>query len=205
MQRNTNHLNRTWVNRLLISATVAVFATLAACGPKVDLPPLAEVDTSELLTDVATQLNVTREKVDKSPKDATANGRYGLVLATYGRDEAADIAFERARLLAPKEARWAFYHSFVLRRLGATEQALAVADAGLAVSPDQIDLVVKRGELLFDLARFDEAEVMLDKALAEGAKLIQQPRTEPWGQTTAYVADLNGFLIEICTPIAPAP
>ncbi|MCB1833914.1 MAG: hypothetical protein KDH19_10850 [Geminicoccaceae bacterium] len=24
---------------------------------------------------------------------------------------------------------------------------------------------------------------------------------EPWGQTTAYVTDLNGFLVEICSPV----
>ena len=24
----------------------------------------------------------------------------------------------------------------------------------------------------------------------------------PWGQTIAYVADINGFLVELCTPMA---
>jgi hypothetical protein len=23
----------------------------------------------------------------------------------------------------------------------------------------------------------------------------------PWGQTIAYVADINGFLVELCTPV----
>lgn len=23
----------------------------------------------------------------------------------------------------------------------------------------------------------------------------------PWGQTIAYVADINGFLVELCTPM----
>ncbi len=142
-------------------------ATLVACGPRVDLPPLAALDTSELLPVVATQHKAMQAQIEKSPNDATVNGRYGLVLATYGRDESADIAFKRARLLAPKASRWAFYHSFVLRRLGKTDDALAATEAGLAASPGQIDLVVKRGEMLFDLARFDEAEAMLDEALAE--------------------------------------
>ena len=39
------------------------------------------------------------------------------------------------------------------------------------------------------------------KALAAGAKLVQEPKKMPWGQTTAYVSDRNGFLIEICTPV----
>lgn len=39
------------------------------------------------------------------------------------------------------------------------------------------------------------------KALAAGAVSISEPKTKPWGQTVAYVRDLNGFLVEICSPI----
>ena len=39
------------------------------------------------------------------------------------------------------------------------------------------------------------------RATAAGAQLIQQPEQMPWGQTVAYVADLDGFLVEICTPV----
>ena len=42
----------------------------------------------------------------------------------------------------------------------------------------------------------------LQKALSAGAEQIQEPLEMPWGQTTAYVNDPNGFLIEICTPIS---
>ena len=41
----------------------------------------------------------------------------------------------------------------------------------------------------------------LEKAVAAGAKKLQDPHQMPWGQTIAYVADLNNFLVEICTPI----
>ena len=41
----------------------------------------------------------------------------------------------------------------------------------------------------------------LKQALAAGASLIQDVEDMPWGQTTAYVSDKNGFLIEICTPV----
>ena len=42
----------------------------------------------------------------------------------------------------------------------------------------------------------------LAQAVAAGAQLVQEPHDMPWGQTIAYVADLNGFLVEICTPVA---
>ncbi|AEV35305.1 glyoxalase family protein [Pseudovibrio sp. FO-BEG1] len=45
----------------------------------------------------------------------------------------------------------------------------------------------------------------LAKALSAGAELVQEVKEEPWGQTTSYVKDMNGFLIEICSPVtAPA-
>lgn len=42
----------------------------------------------------------------------------------------------------------------------------------------------------------------LDRALAAGAILKQKPEQMPWGQTVAYVADGDGFLVELCTPMA---
>jgi len=40
------------------------------------------------------------------------------------------------------------------------------------------------------------------RAVAAGAMLVQEPEDMPWGQTTAYVSDPNGYLIEICTPVS---
>ena len=47
----------------------------------------------------------------------------------------------------------------------------------------------------------DNVAAALRRALDEGATLIQDTRDEPWGQTTSYVADPNGYLIEICTAV----
>lgn len=41
------------------------------------------------------------------------------------------------------------------------------------------------------------------RAVDAGARLVQAPEQMPWGQTVAYVADLNGALVELCTPVAP--
>lgn len=55
---------------------------------------------------------------------------------------------------------------------------------------------------VFEIA-FETQEVRkwLDRAIKSGAALVQDIREEPWGQTTAYVSDPNGFLIEICSPV----
>ncbi len=39
------------------------------------------------------------------------------------------------------------------------------------------------------------------QALQAGATPVQAPEQMPWGQTVAYVADPDGFLVELCTPM----
>jgi len=38
------------------------------------------------------------------------------------------------------------------------------------------------------------------QAVAAGAVLVTSADAKPWGQTLAYLRDLNGVLIELCTP-----
>ena len=54
----------------------------------------------------------------------------------------------------------------------------------------------------FELA-FETETVAEDfaRAVAAGAAPVQEPTEMPWGQVISYVADPNGFLIEICAPI----
>lgn len=47
----------------------------------------------------------------------------------------------------------------------------------------------------------DNVEATLQAAIKAGATLVSQPKTKPWGQVVAYVRDLDGFLVEICTPM----
>lgn len=48
----------------------------------------------------------------------------------------------------------------------------------------------------------NDVAAALQKAICAGATLVQNPEEMPWGQTTAYVRDLDGFLIELCTPVS---
>lgn len=47
----------------------------------------------------------------------------------------------------------------------------------------------------------DNVEAAHLKAVSEGALEVKAPEKKPWGQVVSYVRDLNGFLIEICSPI----
>lgn len=48
----------------------------------------------------------------------------------------------------------------------------------------------------------DDVEAALKSAVDAGAILVAEPKTKPWGQVVAYVRDPDGFLVEICTPVA---
>lgn len=47
----------------------------------------------------------------------------------------------------------------------------------------------------------DDVDGVYDRAVQEGATLEAPPTEKPHGQTVAYVRDLDGFLVEICTPM----
>ncbi|MBW8523857.1 VOC family protein [Chryseobacterium chendengshani] len=47
----------------------------------------------------------------------------------------------------------------------------------------------------------DDVKASLEKAVMAGAVVVSSPITKPWGQVVAYVRDIDGFLIEICTPM----
>jgi lactoylglutathione lyase len=41
-----------------------------------------------------------------------------------------------------------------------------------------------------------------ERALAAGATAVAEPKAKPWGQVVAYVRDVDGHLVELCTPMA---
>jgi uncharacterized glyoxalase superfamily protein PhnB len=47
----------------------------------------------------------------------------------------------------------------------------------------------------------EDVEGTLKQAVSAGAVLMKEPKIKPWGQVVAYVRDLDGFLIEVCSPM----
>jgi lactoylglutathione lyase len=46
-----------------------------------------------------------------------------------------------------------------------------------------------------------DVKEVYNAAIKAGAIAVAPAQTKPWGQTVAYVRDIDGVLIEICTPI----
>ena len=47
----------------------------------------------------------------------------------------------------------------------------------------------------------DDVESAFKLACDAGAVSVKNPSKKPWGQTVAYVRDINGVLVELCTPV----
>jgi lactoylglutathione lyase len=48
----------------------------------------------------------------------------------------------------------------------------------------------------------DNIPETIANAINASGILLEQPIVKPWGQTVAYLQDIYGFLIEICTAMA---
>ena len=47
----------------------------------------------------------------------------------------------------------------------------------------------------------EDVAAAFSQAVAAGAIAVVNPKTKPWGQTVAYVRDLDGILIELGSPM----
>lgn len=71
---------------------------------------------------------------------------------------------------------------------------------GLAIRPNSLRDLPAGIELCLVTEAPEEA---YEHAVAAGALAVKAVEEKPWGQTLGYVRDLNGCLVEICSPVTP--
>ncbi len=76
-----------------------------------------------------------------------------------------------------------------------------LAQQNLSAGFIESDLADKPFAMELGFVTVQVAEVV-QQALSFGAKLVTAPKQKPWGQVVAYIRDKDGFLIEICSPVA---
>lgn len=70
---------------------------------------------------------------------------------------------------------------------------------GLSVRPN------RKGDLAagYEIAMIaEDPDAAYTAALEAGASAVKPPTLKPWGQTVAYVRDLNGCIVEICSHLS---
>jgi len=81
--------------------------------------------------------------------------------------------------------------SFITKALGNANLKNGFVESRLSEKPFGVEL---------GFATPDVEEV-IKQVIQAGGTLLEEPKQKPWGQTIAYARDLDGFLIEICTPM----
>ena len=69
---------------------------------------------------------------------------------------------------------------------------------------DYGELLVGETTLSFSstsLAKANLKDGFTESSFNAGATIVENSKTKPWGQVVAYLRDLDGFLIEVCTPM----
>ena len=89
--------------------------------------------------------------------------------------------------------------------LATGDSTLAFADHELGASnlpkgyqTCQLETTPPGFELCFEAV---DVDAVVKKALANGAIVYQAAEKKPWGQTVAYLRDLDGFLVAIGSPL----
>lgn len=94
-------------------------------------------------------------------------------------------------------------HTYAELDTGETTLAFAAHEAAelndLSITPNRKDGIAAGFEVCLVT---DNVQAAYDHAVKNGASGVSKPAAKPWGQTVAYLRDLNGCLVEICTPIA---
>ena len=120
----------------------------------------------------------------------------------YVNDVSATLAFyEKAFGLTRR-----FFHDDNGKAYGELETGAArLAFASLALAEEHLKQEIvsaspNKPPLGFEIALLtSNVPELYERAVKTGAASVSEPTTKPWGQTVAYVRDLNGFLVEICT------
>ncbi|WP_315066863.1 VOC family protein [uncultured Clostridium sp.] len=52
-------------------------------------------------------------------------------------------------------------------------------------------------EIALSVPKYSDVDLVYGDIISKGAESVMEPTTEPWGQRTCYIADIEGNLIEI--------
>ena len=144
------------------------------CSPRVDeasLPSVPDVNIAGYQTAVRQQLEGARERFERKPLQAAANGNLAMLYRVYRNFDAAEALFARARTLAPRNADWAYYHGETLEQKAQNAEALAAIEAFLQREPDDVSGRLRAGRLHMLMNNSDEALARLEPLYAEAPQI----------------------------------
>lgn len=195
--------------RLSCALPLAFILAASACdSPSREVTDIVPApDLSSAAPSVREQLDAARESaIDVASSDtATAEERadaWGLLAEHYHAyefHEAAASCYERARRLAPAEARWAYLAGILAQQRGDPEAAVRALQEARRLEPNDPAIALRLGEVQLRLEQWNDAEALLQQAaqetgLAAAAKAALGRMAVSRGDHTAAVGYFRGAL-----------
>jgi tetratricopeptide (TPR) repeat protein len=137
------------------------------------LPDLPAITFDGFEPDIRERVQKAVAQARAKPRDAEANGWLGMTLHAHEQYDFAVIAYERARLLAPAEFRWAYYLGIVRAELGRQHEAAAAFSAALRPQPDHLPAQLRLADALFADGQMSESRQFYEAVLKRNPATAQ--------------------------------
>ena len=148
-----------------------VLALTGACS-RTPLPELPALSMEKFLPAIRQDVQTALDAAKARPNEAQANGRLGMVLHAYQQYAAAEVCYERAHRLDPREFRWLYYQATVLASQGKYETAGQTFERALALR-DYLPARLQRAEALLSAGKLEESGRLFDSLTAQNPELAQ--------------------------------
>jgi tetratricopeptide (TPR) repeat protein len=167
-------------NRLALFTVEAALACLMACsvayaqspaGPISDLISLEQINPEEYEPAVGEQIRVAYEDARRNPRDAETVGKLGMIFQCYGKYELAETCYRRARALAPRSFRWAYYLGNVEGWLGKYRDAVNHVREALQIEGNNTPARVRLAQLLFESGDVEQSEKTYRESIGQNPRL----------------------------------
>jgi tetratricopeptide (TPR) repeat protein len=134
-----------------------------------DLPalPIVAVDTFPAAARAA--IDEALGDATRRPRDADAAGRLGMTLHAWEQWEAAHLAYERARTLAPVSADWPYLDGMVLQHLVRLPDAARAFQEAVRLAPTLLPAQARLAEALFGAGDHDASMRVYEMLATEPA------------------------------------
>lgn len=152
---------RGWV----AAAAVLFFGCGGASPPAESLPPQPQVKLEAFQPTIRAEIQKALQAAVSRPRDPDTNAAAAMLLHAHQQNAAAEVYYDRARLLEPGRFDWTYLLACVQLEQGKNEAAIANLRAALKLDPGYVPAEVKLADLLLRTGKTEEAEALYAKVL----------------------------------------
>jgi len=145
--------------------SIFALATPNSRAQRASAPELPRPNLQTFSPPVHEQIDEAYTDARAHPRDASASGRLGMVLQTYGLFQEAALAYETASRLAPSTFRWTYYLGQVQAAAGHCDTATTTLQAALRLDPSYVPAQLRLADCLVASAQWDKADELYSTAL----------------------------------------